>query len=191
MPTAEAARLVKLINDKIGELNDVCKGVDENMASLAPEGRWTPKQILSHLCGPDGLGFIASLRAFLAQDTPRLDIVAENTYYTEKRAGMTMAQLVAELNKEYAQIAEFTAGLTDDQLARKAHIPLVKDTPMGEYPTLAMWIQAIAEYHVGFHIDHMREVLKALAKAQGLSGKVIAVSEGLHRPQYPRSGRAE
>ena len=165
MPTAEAARLVKLIKEKIGELKEVCKGIDEDTASRAPEGRWSPKQILSHLCGPEGLGFMASVRAFLDLDTPRLDIVPENPYFTEKRAKMTLAQLLAELDSEYSRIAELTAGLTDEQLARKAHIPLVKDTPMGEYPTLAMWIQAIAEYHVDFHIDHMREIQKALGKA--------------------------
>ena len=25
-------------------------------------------------------------------------------------------------------------------------------------------VQAIAEYHIGFHIDHMKEILKALGK---------------------------
>jgi len=162
MPSVEAERLVKLIKEKTGELNNICKGIDENTASRAPEGRWAPKQVLSHLCGPEGLGLMASLRAFLEQDTPRLDIEPENPYYTEKRAGMTMAQLLEEFNREYGRIAEFTAGLTDAQLSRKAHIPLVKETPMGEYPTLAMWINAIAEYHVGFHIDHMKEILQAL-----------------------------
>jgi hypothetical protein len=107
-----------------------------------------------------------SFRTYVApKDTPRLDIMPENPYFTDKRAKMTLAQLLAELDSEYSRIVEFTSGLTDDQLARKAHIPLVKDTPMGEYPTLAMWIQAIAEYHVGFHIDHMREILRALGKA--------------------------
>ncbi len=164
MLTAEAARLVKLINQKVGELNSVCKGIDENMASRAPEGHWSPKQVISHLCGPEGLGIMASLLAFVEQDTPRLDIEPENPYYTGKRADMTMSQLLEELNREYSRMADFTAGLSDDQLARKAHIPLVKDTPMGEYPTLAMWIQAIAEYHVGFHIDHMKEILQGLGR---------------------------
>jgi hypothetical protein len=164
MPTAEAARLARLVEEKIGEFMDVCKGIDEETASRAPEGRWTPKQMVSHLCGPEGIGFIASLKAFIELDIPRLDIDPENPFYTDKRAKMTMAQLLTELDAEYGRIAGYVAGLTDDQLARKAHIPLVKDTPMGEYPTLAMWIQAIAEYHVGFHIDHMREILKALGK---------------------------
>ena len=165
MSTAEAARLVKLVQEKNGEFKNVCKGIDEETASRAPEGRWSPKLIVSHLCGPEGKGFIASLRAFVEEDTPRLDIDPENPFYTEKRAKMTMVQLLAELESEYGRIAEYISGLTDEQLARKAHIPLVKDTPMGEYPTLAMWIQAIAEYHVGFHVDHMREILKALGKA--------------------------
>jgi len=164
MPTAAAARLVKLIQDKTGEMKNVCKGVDESTASRAPEGKWSPKQVLSHLCGPEGVGHMASLKAFLDKDVPRIDIVPENPFYTGNRATMSFAQLVTELDNEYRRIADFTAGLSDEQLSRKARIPLVKDTPMGEYPTLAMWIQAIAEYHMGFHTDHMKEILQALGK---------------------------
>jgi hypothetical protein len=165
MPTAEAARLVKLIHEKAGAFIDICKGIDEKTASLAPDGRWTPKQIVSHLCGPEGVGMMGSIRPFLAQESPRIDIEPENPFYSPKRADMTMAQLVIEMNSVYGQIAEFVAGLSDEQLARKANIPLLKDSPIGEYPTLAMWIQGIAEYHIGFHIDHMKEILKELSKA--------------------------
>jgi hypothetical protein len=67
--------------------------------------------------------------------------------------------------QEYTDIADLTATLTDVQLARKAHIPLFKETPMGEYPTLAMWIDGIAGYHLSFHIDHMKGILEALKRA--------------------------
>lgn len=164
MPTAEAARLIKLVRDKIGELKGVCKGIDEETASRAPEGRWSPKQVLSHLCGPDGSGLLPSFKAFVERDVPLLDIEPGNPFYTEKRAQMTVEQLVDELSAEYDRIEKFTAGLSDAQLGRKAHIPMIRDTPMGEYPTLAMWINAIAEYHLGFHIDQMKEILQALGK---------------------------
>ena len=156
----EGARLAKLIQKKMGKFKDVCRGIDEDMASCAPEGSWTPKQIVSHLCGPEGEGYITSIRAFLEQDTPRLDIEANNLFYTDKRARMTMAQMLDELDGEYGRIADLTARLTDDQLARKADIPLMKNTPMGEYPTLAMWIQALVKDHVDFHIKHMRDILR-------------------------------
>src|SRR5512135_1790437 len=123
MPTAEAARLIKLIRDKIGELKGVCKGIDEETASRAPEGRWSPKQVLSHLCGPDGSGLLPSLKAFVERDVPLLDIEPGNPFYTEKRAQMTVEQLVDELSAEYERIEKFTAGLSDAQLGRKAHIP--------------------------------------------------------------------
>jgi hypothetical protein len=50
---------------------------------------------------------------------------------------------------------------------RKAHIPLLKEIPLGEYPSLAGWIKALTEYHTGFHINHMKEIL------QGIGGKII------------------
>jgi hypothetical protein len=48
--------------------------------------------------------------------------------------------------------------LSQDQLNRKARIPLFKEIPWGENPTLAEVIQALAGYHLGFHIDLLKEI---------------------------------
>jgi hypothetical protein len=162
MASTESIRLAKLINEKVGVLKTVCQGLDEQTASRAPEGRWSPKEIISHLCGKEGEGFIATVQAYLDNDTPRIDIDPENPFFTDRRSRMTLAELLAAFEQQYKIIADRTLSLTDEQLARKAHIPLLKDSPMGEYPTLAMWIEAIADYHLSFHIDHLKEILQGL-----------------------------
>lgn len=162
MADIRAEELAQLVRQKMGEFVDLSKELSEEIASRAPEGRWSPKQIVSHISGPDGIGYLPMLQGFLDQDIPRLDIEAENPYYTDRRARMTFAGLLANFEKEYSRIADFAAGLSADQLVRKANIPLLKDTPLGEYPTLAEWIGAMVDYHLGFHTDHMKEIRKAL-----------------------------
>jgi hypothetical protein len=162
MTTSEGIILSQLVRQKADQLKQLYAGIDSETASRAPAGRWSPKQILSHLCGPEGIGFFPSLQAFLEKDTPRLDIEAENPFFSEKRSRMTVPELLSEFDKEYNRIAEFAKELSEQQLARKAHIPLLKETRIGEYPTLAQWIGAIGEYHMGFHIDHLKEILAAL-----------------------------
>jgi hypothetical protein len=154
--------LGKLVQQKMREFIDLSKDLNEETASRAPEGHWSPKQIVSHISGPDGIGYLPMLQGFLDQDTPRFDIEGENPYFTERRSQMTFAGLLAEFEKEYGRIADFAAGLSADQLKRKAHVPLLKETPLGEYPTLAGWISALVDYHVGFHIDHLKEIRGAL-----------------------------
>jgi hypothetical protein len=53
-----------------------------------------------------------------------------------------------------------TTEVSPEQLGRKAHIPALKESPMGEYPTLGAFVGSLAEYHIAFHIDHMKEVLR-------------------------------
>jgi hypothetical protein len=156
--------LAQSIRDKVNEFKKLCGGVDEAMASRAPEGRWTPKEIVSHMLGQEGVGMTAEFKAFLDQDTPLIDLEAENAHFTSDRAAMTFSQLLAQFDREYAGLANFVAGLSPEQLDRKAHVPALKESPMGEYPTLGAFVGGISDYHIGFHIDHMREILQALRK---------------------------
>ncbi len=162
MATPEAAELSQVIRKRMQDFKALCKGVDEETASSAPSERWSPKQIVSHVSGPDGRGFLPTIQAFIEKDMPRLDIEVENPFFSERRARMTLTELLDEFEKEYTSIAEFVSDLTKEQLGRKAHIPMLKESSMGEYPTLATWIRAIGDGHLGMHTDHMREILLAL-----------------------------
>jgi hypothetical protein len=146
MATATGIQLAQSIRRRIEELKKVCEGLDESIASRAPEGRWSPKEILSHLLGPEGSGHLPMLQAFLDRESPMIDIEPENHFFSEKRARMTFTQLLTEVEGEYDRI-------------------MLKDSPFGEYPTLETWIGLLGgsdESHVKFHIKHMREILRGL-----------------------------
>jgi len=160
MATATGTELAQGIRQKMEELKKACAGIDEASSSRAPDGRWSPKEILSHLLGNEA-GHVPVLVKFLDQDTPLLDLKVATTYLTEMRAGMPFAQLVDAVVEEYLCIAKFADVLTPEQLARTAHIPMLKDSPLGEYPTLGALIGGLGGYHVQFHIDHLKEVVQS------------------------------
>ena len=163
MATSRGIQLAQEIRQKVAALKQVCQGVDENLASRAPTDGWSPKQILSHLCGPEDVGHLPILRAFVDSDTPMIDLDTDNPFFTENRARMSFSELVAECEMNYQRVANFAAELTEEQLARKAHIPKLKDSPLGEYPTLDGMTYGLGGYHVEDHTDHLREILAALS----------------------------
>jgi len=170
MSTQAGKEIAQLVLTKMAEFRKSCEGLDEENSSRALEGRWSPKQIISHLCGPEGTGLFPTLKVFIERDTPEIDIDPENPHWSGKRSRMSLAELLAEFDREYTRIATFIEGLSYEQLSRKAHIPMLKNSPLGEYPTLAQWADGLSNYHIGFHIDHMREILQALGLPGGKTG---------------------
>ena len=154
--------IAQTVRTKMAEFKRAFEGIDEESSSQASEGRWSPKQIVSHLCGPEGIGHLPGLRAFLAEDTPLLDLKPENPYWSEGRTKMTLSELLSEFDREYSEIAAFVEGLSEDQLSRKAHIPMLRESSLGEYPTLAQWVIAFSSYHIDFHANHLRKIMQAL-----------------------------
>lgn len=162
MADQNAKELAQGIRLKAEELGKLCESMDEEIASRAPEGRWSPKQIISHLCGPEGVGLLPTFKAFVEFDSPEIDAEAENPFWGGKRSRMTLRELLAEFDREYKGLADFLEGLSEEQLARRAHIPMLRDTEIGEYPTLAQWAFGLGGWHLGFHIDHLKEILQVL-----------------------------
>jgi len=54
MTTPEGARLAQKIRGRVEEFKKICAGMGEDTAMRAPVDRWSPKQVVSHLCGPEG-----------------------------------------------------------------------------------------------------------------------------------------
>jgi hypothetical protein len=165
MSSPEGAKIAETVRLKVKELSELCASVDEVTASRAPADRWTPKEVLSHLLGGEEGGISKAVEIFLKEETPRIDLDPGNPFYTDKRSRMTFAELLAALREEYGRLIDVAAALSAEQLTRKAHIPALKESPLGEYPSLAAFLEGLVVYHVGFHVDHMREILQGLGKA--------------------------
>jgi hypothetical protein len=104
------AQLSEAIRRKAGEFRRLCDGIDEATASRAPSGRWSPKEIVSHLSGAEGGGFMTSVKAFLDEDTPEVELHPGQTQLSDRRARMSFAQLLEEFDKGYGALAEFVSG---------------------------------------------------------------------------------
>ena len=161
MVSQAATSLSEALGQKIRELEEVASAVGKEAAGRRPgEGEWCVKEVLSHLCGDEGVGFPAGLSRFVEEDTPLIGVVAGLPYYTPKRQGMTVGDLLSAVRSQYQEMAGFLAGLTDQELARKGRVPLLKDTPIGEYPTLGQWAGAIINFHLMDHVNQIRTCRK-------------------------------
>jgi hypothetical protein len=120
--------------------------------------------MLSHLMGDEGESFVTGLRRFVDEDTPLIGVVAGLPYYTPARQAMSLSELRTGVWRQYQEVADFIGSLSDEQLGRKGRVPLLKDTPIGEQPTLGQWAGAIINFHLTDHIGQMGKVREALGK---------------------------
>jgi hypothetical protein len=68
MANSTGSQLAQSIHQRIKELKKICQGLDENTASRSPDGRWSPKEVLSHLWRPEGDGHLPILAVRLGSN---------------------------------------------------------------------------------------------------------------------------
>ena len=149
--------LQQQLDQKVQEVKQAVSGLSEEQAAKAPaEGEWCAKQVLSHLCGDDDALSMYEFKRFLAEDMPDLGIAPGR--YGDLRKEAPISDLVSRIETDYSAIGRFFATLNAEQLNRKAHIPFLKETPLGEYPTLGQWAIGIIQFHLNDHIQQLKNL---------------------------------
>jgi hypothetical protein len=156
-----ATSLKDQLAERIRTIEDLTAGLTDAQADTAPAaGEWCVREVLSHLAGSESRSFYEGLQSFLAQDTPDYEITPGDSYLNALRSGQTIGDLRQSVLNQYGRIGDWVGALTDEQLGRKAHMPAFKDTPLGEHPTLGLWIGAIINYHLPAHIQQLQALCK-------------------------------
>jgi len=149
--------LQQQLDQKVQEIKQAVSGLsDERAARVPADGEWSAKQVLSHLCGADDALSMYEFNRFLAEDTPALGIIPGS--YGDVRKDAPISELLSKIETDYSAIGGFFAGLNEQQLNRKAHIPFLKETPLGEYPTLGQWAIGIIQFHLNDHIQQLKNL---------------------------------
>lgn len=151
------ATLQEQLSSKVDEIKEALSDVSEDQATKrSADGEWCIKEVLTHLSGADDALTMYQFKRFVSEDNPDLTVTPGEIAYTEEQESASVSKLVSDLVSEYAQIGTFLAGLNEEQLGRKGRVPFLKETPIGEYPTLAQWVGAIINFHLPDHIQQIR-----------------------------------
>ncbi|HEV8574731.1 MAG TPA: DinB family protein, partial [Dehalococcoidia bacterium] len=147
--------LQQQLDQKVQEIKQAVSSIDEQKAAKPPaEGEWCAKEVLSHVSGEDGSDAVSRYRRILEEDTPLLEIHPGISYY-EGREKASVGELLARIENQYGELGAFLAGLNEEQLNRKAHVPLLRETPIGEYPTLSQQAMGLIHYHLNDHVNQL------------------------------------
>jgi hypothetical protein len=144
------------IAQKVQGLKDAAGGYSESAAGRQPAaGEWSVREVLSHLCGEEGENHASGFRRLLDEDTPLFELDPGKSNFTPERQKMTTSELLSVAVAQYNELGAFLAGLNEEQLSRKARVPLLKDSPLGEYVTMAQLAGALVDYHLNEHINQI------------------------------------
>jgi len=153
--------LQQQVSQKVQEIKQAISGLSEENASKQPaEGEWCVKEVLSHLTGEENAVMMYQLNRILEEDTPTLTLVPGMSAYTDERKNSSLSQLLSTVEAQYSDLGKLFAGMSEEQLSRKAHIPFLKESPLGEYPTLGQWAMGIINFHLADHVSQISTLAK-------------------------------
>ncbi len=127
------------------------------MARSPREGEYSGRQVLAHLAGAER-GMTRLMQQMAAGRNPRLKADYDNDYYNarqqEKRAGMSIAALRAELEQSRRELLAFMESLRPADLAQRGEHPLLGDASLLE---VLQTLQSHERSHIEAFAEWARE----------------------------------
>ncbi len=134
-----------LLDRVVGRLSE------DEMNRPPREGEYSGRQTLAHLAGAER-GMTALMRRMAAGESPRVkpdfSIDYYNARHQEKRAGLTVAQLRAELDESRRDLLAFMESLQPVDLDKRGEHPVAGEASVRE-------ILKVLQQH---ELDHIKEL---------------------------------
>lgn len=152
--------LKQQLESRIAEIKELVSRVDESRASRAPAaGEWCVKEVLTHL-GVDSSALARYKRIVEEEDTPFVEIVPGQSNFDEQQRARPVSAILGDVVAHYSEVAEYLGSLSSEQLQRKAHVPLFKETPIGEYPTVEQLASGLIDFHMAAHVGQLQNLCR-------------------------------
>lgn len=137
------------------------QGMEPHLDRADAPGEWTTREVLSHLLFDEGWDPVGTLKTFSTTQLLVLEIVPGNTCMTDTRRTMTLGQLRDALDAQRRQVFAYLDALSDDDLGRKARIPLFKQIMGTDEVPIPAYVGALFEYHWNDHAGQLAKIRKA------------------------------
>jgi hypothetical protein len=138
-------------------------GMEPYLERSDAPGEWTTRQVLCHLLGEPGWRPGSVLFSFALADLPVIDIKPGQIYLTPERQMMNLRQFEHALDRHRQEALAYLETLGDEDLQRKARIPLFERLLGTDEVTMPAWVRVFFAIHWGDHADQLAKIRKAVS----------------------------
>ena len=137
-------------------------GMESYMERSDAPGEWTTREVLCHLLFPPGWRPGPVLFSFVSSDVPLIEIKPGQVHLTPERQMMTLRQFRTALDRHRQEAFAFLEGLREEDLQRKARVPLFEALLGTDEITLPMWMRCFFAIHWDAHADQLAKIRSAV-----------------------------
>jgi len=150
------------------KLSAQLQGMESHMERSDGSGEWTTRQVLCHLLGAPGWRPVPVLSTFVkvepggAAELPVIDIKPGQCHVTPERQMMRLQQFKNAIDRHRREVFEYLETLSDEDLQRKARIPLFEQFLGTQEVTMPVWVGAYFVVHWGDHAGQLAKIRQAV-----------------------------
>ncbi len=152
----ELESIARELDQNLRDINEFVSALGGDELERAPGGgHYSARQTLAHLAGADR-GMTALMKQMVAGANPRLKPGYNNDYFNarqqEKRAGMNVDELRAELDAAHRDLNDFIGTLRVEDLDKRGEHPRIGDSSV-------LQVMNMLRQHEQEHLEELRELL--------------------------------